>query len=110
MCAHGTSNQEHADLLSMTHKSQDIFEVMFCWNAAGKGDIVSKWTRSVSFIEVVRFYDFIRRKFNSNVEIVDISNWNDWESRKIKSYGITTINPRKVIYILLQSWSTKVTV
>ena len=71
-------------------QSKDIF---CCWTAAGEGDKLSRWIRSVPFSEVNRFYVKIIERGYMAEAITDCSNWKPWEQKILERKGIKIYDP-----------------
>ena len=68
-------------------------QLLCCWKADGKGDIISEWKRSVPFQEVLRLYKNIFIKYGASTSIIDISDWSDWEREILNKIGVIYYNP-----------------
>ena len=68
--------------------------LLFCWRAAGVGDRLSSHSRSVPWALVHDFYRRIQH-LQPKSHIVDITNWQNWEARQLRTIGVETIDPRQ---------------
>lgn len=66
-----------------------------CWTAAGEGDILSRWIRSVPFNLVIVFYEELLSNGWKADSITDSSNWKPWESKILEIMGIRTYKPER---------------
>ena len=82
-------------LEDMNHKIENENTIVCCWNVQGKGDIYSKWSRSVTFTQARTFYTILKKKNYNLSNIVDISKWKDWESDILKNESIKLVDPSK---------------
>ena len=69
--------------------------VLCCWNVQGKGDIISKWSRSVNFAQATKLYRILKEKGYSLSNIVDMSKWRGWEEEVLMKEGVRIFDPTK---------------
>ena len=93
MSCYGVNQPKASSFINITPKRNKHYQLMFCWNAVGKGDIVSRWMRSVEYTQVVRLYRRLRTECSACVNILDISQWNKWELETIKNLNVTVLDP-----------------
>ena len=87
----GNSNATYGSWIKLNSKSMASNKLVCCWKAEGSGDKFSAYCRSIPFILVYEFYEFILSKRNYTIQ--DISNWNQWERAKLMYLGINVLNP-----------------
>ena len=89
-------------------KETDEGGMICCWNVEAKGDIYSKWCRSITFREVYRFYKDLRDMGYKMQRITDISRWKTWEEYILKGLGIEIVDPTSSdIYDLMKVIKSK---
>ena len=87
----GNSDNTYGSWIKLNNKSIASNKLVCCWKAEGSGDKFSAYCRSIPFILVYEFYEFILSKRNYTIQ--DISNWNRWERAKLMHLGINLLNP-----------------
>ena len=69
--------------------------LLCCWNVHGKGDIMSKWSRSVQFTQATKLYSLLKANGYELSDIVDMSKWQSWEEELLRKEGIKIFDPTK---------------
>ena len=76
----------------VTSQSEN-YNLLCCWRAEGAGDKLSAHSRSVQWSLVQEFYKQVK-SVNPQISIIDITKWNCWEARRMRSLGVETLDPR----------------
>lgn len=74
------------------HKNNSL---ICCWTAAGEGDILSRWIRSVPFNLIILFYEELLSNGWKADSITDSSRWKPWESKILETMGIRMYKPER---------------
>ena len=71
---------------------RDANRVLCCWRAEGRGSRFSAHNRSVPFPLVLSFYQRIKKR-EPEIKIVDITAWQEWETKRLQQLGVNLQNP-----------------
>ena len=88
--------KEFIDLSEDSNIKDD--KCLICLTATGDSDNLSRWARSFGFAEA---FELMKNLIHQGNKVTDISEWKEWEDRKIVGLGIKKYEPKKYDVIRL---------
>ena len=95
LCRHYGSIRYSTWSTNSCNEQEETKGTMYCWKAKGTDDPFSAYTRSVPFQLVLRYYKDIQENLEAK-NLIDISDWNSYETAILQKHGIECLNPRKI--------------